>query len=39
MAALLEQADAEARRANFAPETRAGLIGLIHLVREAAARC
>jgi geranylgeranyl diphosphate synthase type I len=39
MAALLAQADAEARQSDFPPAAQAGLIGLIHLVREAAARC
>ncbi len=39
MAGLLAQAEAEARQADFPPATQAGLIGLIHLVREAAARC
>jgi geranylgeranyl diphosphate synthase type I len=39
MAALLAQAEAEVRQTDFPPVTQAGLIGLIHLVREAAARC
>jgi geranylgeranyl diphosphate synthase type I len=39
MAGLLNQAEAEARNAPFAPAAQSGLIGLIRLVREAAARC
>jgi geranylgeranyl diphosphate synthase type I len=39
MEALLALAEAEARAADFPVEVQSGLIALIHLVREAAARC
>jgi geranylgeranyl diphosphate synthase type I len=39
MAGLLAQAEAATREADFPLEVQAGLSGLIHLVREAAARC
>ena len=39
MTSLLAQSEAEARASDFSTGVQSGLIGLIHLVREAAARC